>query len=279
MQFTLLQIWHVFYIFLVGLAITLSIIESFELTSKFDMSKNTSDHDVKERLTDGDNSLEVVTHICNIIFTLETGVRLITCPRKFEFFKSFLNVIDVISVIGYVIFIIIILVPQSGSHFDGVFLFIYSLIILRGFRFFRLERFFEGLRLMLLSIRQSVRMLCLLVLILLITSIIFGITIHVTEIEVVESGFSDPISCIYWAIITMTTIGYGDKYPKTSSGQVIASACATFGVFVLSMPVAVVANTFTDLYSRYTLQRNHFTQRKEKASSSKKMHEVVPTKY
>lgn len=268
---------------MVSLAIALSIVESFELTSSFDLSKNNSYHDVKERLTDGDSSLKVVTHICNVVFTLETSIRLFTCPRKKEFFRSFLNVIDVISCFGYFVFIIILLIPlsgkHSGKHFDSIFLFIYSLIILRGFRFFRLERFFEGLRLMLLSITQSKKMLMLLVVILLITSVIFGITIHVTELEVDDSGFKDPISCFYWAIITMTTIGYGDKYPKTSGGQFVASACATFGVFVLSMPVAVVANTFTDLYSRYTLQCSHFNTKKKQDSAKKNMHELVAVKY
>ncbi|CAG2254352.1 KCNC1 [Mytilus edulis] len=145
-------VWQIFYLSVVCLAILVSVIQSFELTGiKTKEHKNvTAEESMTERLTDHDNWIGVVTHICNVIFTLETAL-----------------------------------------------------------------------------------------------PIIFGITIHIVEMN---GPFTDPISSFYWALITMTTIGYGDIYPITKYGQILASVCATFGLFLLSMPIAVVANTFTDLY-------------------------------
>ena len=264
----------------VCIAIVLSILQSFEYSRKtIDQASNaTSDknNDIRERLTYHDDCVMVITHICNVIFGLETSLRLITCPDKLEFIKSFLNIIDILSIVGCFVFLFVEAFPDSGTNYEYVFIFTYFLIILRGFRFFRLERFIEGLRLMLLSIKQSKKMLSLLILVLVITSIIFGITIHVIEMD---GAFSDPISSFYWAIITMTTIGYGDIYPHTTAGQIVAAACATVGLFLLSMPIAVVANTFTDLYNRYSERNCHMEQQIKTPCCKRNTMELIPIKF
>ena len=196
----------------------------------------------------------VVTHVCNVVFGFETSLRLLTCPNKCDFMKSFLNIVDMTSAVGYLVLVIEREIPDNGENYESVFVFTYILTVLCGFRFYRIERLFESLRLLMLSIKQSKTMLLLLVLILFITSIIFGIMIHVIEMD---EEFSDPISSFYWAIITMTTTGYGDIYPKSYKGKIIASACATVGLFLLSMPIAIVASTFRNLNTRYTERCNH----------------------
>ncbi|XP_052075038.1 potassium voltage-gated channel protein egl-36-like [Mytilus californianus] len=268
-------VWQIFYLSVVCLAILVSVIQSFELTGRNTKeNKNvTSEESMKERLTDHDNWIGVVTHVCNVIFTLETTLRLATCPCKLEFFRSFLNIVDIMSVFGYFAHIIVSAFPDSN---ESVFIFSYALVILRGFRFFRLERFIEGLRIMLLSIKQSKKMLSLLILVLLISAIIFGITIHIVEMN---GPFTDPISSFYWALITMTTIGYGDIYPKTKYGQILASVCATFGLFLLSMPIAVVANTFTDLYKRYCEHQCHLLHQNKRIWCKNDPKELIPIKY
>ncbi|XP_052075041.1 potassium voltage-gated channel protein egl-36-like isoform X3 [Mytilus californianus] len=267
-------VWQIFYLSVVCLAILVSVIQSFELTEKNmkEIKNVKSEEDVKERLTDHDNWIGVVTHVCNVIFTLETSLRFATCPCKLDFFRSFLNIVDIMSVFGYFAHVIVCAFPDSSESF---FIFSYALVILRGFRFFRLERFIEGLRIMLLSIKQSKKMLCLLSLILLISSIIFGMTIHIVEMN---GDFADAINSFYWAIITMTTIGYGDIYPKTKCGQIIASVCATFGLFLLSMPIAVVANNFTDLYKRYCEHQCHLHQQKKCTWGRNNKTELIPIK-
>ncbi|CAG2194683.1 KCNC1 [Mytilus edulis] len=268
-------VWQIFYLSVVCLAILVSVIQSFELTGiKTKEHKNvTAEESMTERLTDHDNWIGVVTHICNVIFTLETALRLATCPCKVDFFRSFLNIVDIMSVVGYFAHIIVSALPDSN---ESVFIFSYALVILRGFRFFRLERFIEGLRIMLLSIKQSKKMLSLLILVLIISAIIFGITIHIVEMN---GPFTDPISSFYWALITMTTIGYGDIYPKTKYGQILASVCATFGLFLLSMPIAVVANTFTDLYKRYCEHQCHLLLQSKRSWCKNGTTELIPIKY
>ncbi|XP_052075039.1 potassium voltage-gated channel subfamily C member 3-like isoform X1 [Mytilus californianus] len=267
-------VWQIFYLCVVCIAILVSIIQSFGL-SRTEMKgdyNETSEEGITKRLSDHDNWIGVVTNVCIVIFTLETSLRLATCPCKFNFFLSFLNVVDIVSVVGCFAHVIVDAFPDSN---DAFFTITYALVILQGFRFFRLERFIEGLRIMLLSIKQSKKMLCLLSLILLISSIIFGMTIHIVEMN---GDFADAINSFYWAIITMTTIGYGDIYPKTKCGQIIASVCATFGLFLLSMPIAVVANNFTDLYKRYCEHQCHLHQQKKCTWGRNNKTELIPIK-
>lgn len=248
-----------FYLAVVCLAIVVVIVQSFEITRHHESGQGNATLQVKERLMDQDDWVLFVTHICNVIFAGETTLRFVTCPNKFDFLKGFLNIIDIVSTIGYLILVFVRELPDYGTDFESVFVFAYIMTVLRGFRFYRIERFIEELRLMFLSIKESRKMLCLLILILLTTSLVFGIMIHVMEMD---GKFSDPISCLYWAIITMTTIGYGDIYPKSYQGKIIGSACATVGLFLLAMPIAVVANTFNDLHNRHTEHHNHIEVQK-----------------
>ncbi|OPL33647.1 hypothetical protein AM593_10340, partial [Mytilus galloprovincialis] len=78
---TFALVWQLFYLSVVCLAIIVSVIQSFELTrgNMKEIRNVTSEEDVKERLTDHDNWIGIVTHVCNVIFTLETSLRLATC--------------------------------------------------------------------------------------------------------------------------------------------------------------------------------------------------------
>ncbi|CAC5365423.1 KCNC1 [Mytilus coruscus] len=93
-------VWQIFYLSVVCLLIIVSVIQSFELTGRNTKENEnvTSEEGMKERLTDHDTWIGVVTHVCNVIFTLETALRLATCPCKLEFFRSFLNIVDIMSV-------------------------------------------------------------------------------------------------------------------------------------------------------------------------------------
>jgi hypothetical protein len=77
----------------------------------------------------------------------------------------------------------------------------------------------------------------------------------------------------------MTTIGYGDIYPHTTAGQIVAAACATVGLFLLSMPIAVVANTFTDLYNRYSERNCHMEQQIKTPCCKRNTMELIPIKF
>jgi len=201
----------------------------------------------------------IFSFVYNTVFTFETIMRLITCPSKRHFFSSLLNLIDVGSVVAYLVFAFLSTCNDLSDEFVKVLEFSGTLVIFQGFRFFRLERFCERLRLMLLSLDQSKSMLFLLTTILAITALIFAALIHIVELKE-NTHFNDPITCFYWAIITMTTVGYGDVRPQTDGGKLIASVCATIGLLLLSMPIAIVANDFSDLYTQYKARNNYEKQ-------------------
>ena len=197
--------------------------------------------------------------VYNTLFTFETTTRLITCPSKRHFFSSLLNLIDVGSVVAYLVFTFLSRYNDLSNELDKVLNFSGTLVIFQGFRFYRLERFCERLRLILLSLDQSKSMLCLLTTILAMTALIFAALIHIVELTE-NTHFNDPITCFYWAIITMTTVGYGDVRPQTDGGKLVASVCATIGLLLLSMPIAIVANDFSDLYTQYKARNNYEKQ-------------------
>ena len=201
----------------------------------------------------------IFSFVYKTVFTFETIIRLITCPSKRHFFSSLLNLIDVGSVVAYLVSAFLSTSNDLSDELVKVKEFSGALAIFQGFRFYRLERFCERLRLILLSLDQSKSMLCLLTTILAITALIFAALIHIVELKE-NTHFNDPITCFYWAIITMTTVGYGDVSPQTDGGKLIASVCATMGLLLLSMPIAIVASDFSDLYTQYKARNNYEKQ-------------------
>jgi hypothetical protein len=62
---------------------------------------------------------------------------------------------------------------------------------------------------------------------------------------------------LWWAVITMTTVGYGDVYPESIPGYCVGCVCAIFGVIILAMPIAIIASNFTEYYSNHKLLKSH----------------------
>merc|ERR1719210_783890 len=95
----------------------------------------------------------------------------------------------------------------------------------------------------------------------LIAGLTFASLCHFVE-EEEDSGFTSIPTGIYWVVITMTTVGYGDIFPTTPLGKLVGSMCAISGVLVMSLPIPIIAGNF---------EKFHKTrQKKEKAEKSKK---------
>lgn len=112
-----------------------------------------------------------------------------------------------------------------------------------------------GLKILILSVKESAKELFLLIFSLIMATCIFGGLMFCAEIH--TSQYPDMGISLWWALVTISTVGYGDYYPTDLPGRIIGSLCAVSGIMLLALPIAVIASKFTDFYvQRQYLQRH-----------------------
>lgn len=121
---------------------------------------------------------------------------------------------------------------------------------LRIIRIFKLARHSTGLQALGNTMKANYRELGLLFLLLGMGAIMFASLIFVFEKEDADTTFHTMLDAYWWAIITMTTVGYGDVSPITGFGKVLGCFCAIFGVLVIGLPIPIIGNSFTKFYTR-----------------------------
>ncbi|XP_015778295.1 PREDICTED: potassium voltage-gated channel subfamily A member 1-like [Acropora digitifera] len=174
-------------------------------------------------------------------FTLEFLARFMFCPDKIAFFKEIMTWVDLISLLPF--YGKIILRTNSLN-------FLRSVRLIRVFRALKAFAFTSGLQIIVQSLKASFRELILLVIILLIPVVVFSSILYEIEVkEPTQAHFKNIPESFWWAIITMTTVGYGDMVPKTVPGRIIGGVCAIFGVLIVALPVSVIGNNFSTYYS------------------------------
>jgi len=185
--------------------------------------------------------------ICNAWFTIEIFVRFISCPNKCDFLKSSVNVIDYVATISFYTDLFL---QQHVSHIKNADVFEFFSII-RILRLFKLTRHSSGLKILLQTFRASAKELMLLVFFLVLGIVIFASLVYYAErIQVNPSNdFSSIPLGLWWALVTMTTVGYGDMVPKTYLGMFVGAMCAMAGVLVVALPVPVIVSNFAMYYS------------------------------
>lgn len=164
-----------------------------------------------------------------LLFTLELGVRLYCLDRPLRYLKSFYGVIDVLSILPTWLSL---LIPGAQS-----LLVVRILRVLRLFRVLRLMEFLGEGTLLLQSLRRSARKILLFLSTVLMLVTIFGALIYL--IEPPEAGFTSIPKALYWAIVTLTTVGYGDITPITPFGQFISAMVMVMGYAILAVPTGV----------------------------------------
>lgn len=115
---------------------------------------------------------------------------------------------------------------------------------------------------MMLTLKSSISEIFLLFVGVSIAVIIYATSIYYVEVLETENNFQNIPQAIWWAIITMTTVGYGDFYPVSAAGYIIGTLCALSGLLLLSMPIAIIANNF-NIFSQGIGAREQRSQRQE----------------
>ncbi|XP_056629257.1 potassium voltage-gated channel subfamily C member 4 [Triplophysa dalaica] len=215
--------------------------------------------------------LTLVEGFCVVWFTFEFLVRIICCPNKILFIKNTLNIIDFVAILPF--YLEMSLSGLTSKAAKDVLGFLRVVRFVRILRIFKLTRHFVGLRVLGHTLRASVNEFCLLIIFLALGVLIFATMIYYAERIGADpddpSGSNHthfkniPIS-FWWAVVTMTTLGYGDMYPQTWLGMMVGALCALAGVLTIAMPVPVIVNNFGMYYS--------LAMAKQKLPKKKKKH-------
>uniref|UniRef100_A0A8C8S3I9 BTB domain-containing protein n=1 Tax=Pelusios castaneus TaxID=367368 RepID=A0A8C8S3I9_9SAUR len=211
----------------------------------------------------------LIETLCIIWFSFELLVRFFACPSKPEFSRNIMNIIDIVAIIPYFITLGTELAqeqqqkqqPRSTSNNGGqqqaMSLAILRVIrLVRVFRIFKLSRHSKGLQILGKTLQASMRELGLLIFFLFIGVILFSSAVYFAETDDPGSPFSSIPDAFWWAVVTMTTVGYGDMYPMTIGGKIVGSLCAIAGVLTIALPVPVIVSNFNYFYHRETDQED-----------------------
>ncbi|KAM9391282.1 potassium voltage-gated channel subfamily A member 2-like isoform 2-T2 [Salvelinus alpinus] len=198
----------------------------------------------------------ILETLCIIWFSFEFLVRFFACPSKAGFFGNIMNIIDIVAIIPYFITLGTELAekPEDGqTGQQAMSLAILRVIrLVRVFRIFKLSRHSKGLQILGQTLKASMRELGLLIFFLFIGVILFSSAVYFAEADEADSQFSSIPEAFWWAVVSMTTVGYGDMVPTTIGGKIVGSLCAIAGVLTIALPVPVIVSNFNYFYHRET---------------------------
>jgi voltage-gated potassium channel len=178
-----------------------------------------------------------------IIFTIEYAARLWVVLHKRKYIFSFFGIVDLLSILPTYLTIFFV-----GAQ---SLLVIRSLRLLRIFRIFKLARFIGESQKLTQALRASQYKIIVFLTTVMTSVIIFGTLIYL--IEGPERGFTSIPTSIYWAIVTMTTVGYGDIAPQTTLGQTLASIIMIMGYGIIAVPTGIVTSEMIQLKGKEKL--------------------------
>ena len=175
-----------------------------------------------------------------LLFTVEYFLRLYCVGRPVKYATSFFGIVDLLAILPTYFSILL-----PGSQY---LLIIRVLRVLRIFRVFKLVQYLGEARLLTQALRASRRKITVFLFTVLTLVCIFGSLMYL--IEDAASGFTSIPQSIYWAIVTLTTVGYGDISPQTSIGQLVASVIMIIGYSILAVPTGIVTVEMAQAFKR-----------------------------
>lgn len=181
--------------------------------------------------------LNIAEWVITILFTIEYIARILTVKKPYKYIFSFYGIIDFLSTIPKYISLLF-----GGIHALAA---LRALRLLRIFRILKLARYLGASNLLASAIKSSRAKISVFLFAVLILCIIFGTLMYLIEGE--ESGFTSIPVSVYWCIVTLTTVGFGDIAPVTPLGQFIAALIMILGYGIIAVPTGIVSAEYTAL--------------------------------
>ncbi len=189
---------------------------------------------VREFRTDYGVWLRMAEWFFTVLFTVEYVMRILCVDRPFRYIFSFFGIIDLLAI-----------VPTYFSFFmpETMYMVVVRVLrILRVFRILKLGAYLGEADVLMKSLVASRKKIEVFLFAVMMLVIIFGSLMYLIEGE--ENGFTSIPRSIYWAIVTLTTVGYGDIAPRTDLGQALASIIMICGYGIIAVPTGIVSAEF-----------------------------------
>jgi voltage-gated potassium channel len=165
-----------------------------------------------------------------LLFTVEYLLRLVSVRRPFRYATSFFGLVDLLAIAPTYLSLLL-----PGTQF---LLVVRILRLLRVFRVLKLSEYLVQADVLVRALRASRFKIAVFLLTVLTLVVIMGSVMYVVEGE--SNGFTDIPTSIYWAVVTLTTVGYGDLAPRTPLGQLLASVVMLLGYGIIAVPTGIV---------------------------------------
>lgn len=187
--------------------------------------------------------------VCVTIFTVEYGLRLWSAPdhtrwadlhpwrARWNAATTPLAIIDLVSILPFYLAMI---VPGDFR----------VLMLLRLFRFFKLARYSPGMRSLIAALEAERRALLASAIILFGLVLVAAAAMHLAEHQAQPDKFGSIPDAMWWAIVTLTTVGYGDVVPVTLAGRIIAGFTMLMGLMMIALPIGIVSTAFSEQIHR-----------------------------
>ena len=169
--------------------------------------------------------------VFTVLFTIEYALRIYCAPRRLRYVRSFYGIIDLISIIPTYLSLFV-----AGTQYALV---IRSLRLLRVFRVLKLTHFLGEAEVLRKAMHQSVAKIIVFLGVVITMVFIVGALMYL--IEGPENGFTSIPTSVYWAVVTLTTVGYGDIAPRTVAGQTLATIVMIMGYGIIAVPTGIVS--------------------------------------
>ena len=183
--------------------------------------------------TEYGEQLLIAEWIFTALFTIEYALRLMTVRHPTRYARSFFGIVDLLSILPTYISLFF-----PGSHALVV---IRGLRLLRAFRVLKMARYVGESHILFIALRHSRPKITVFLTGVLSIVVIVGALMYLIEGDQPGTGFTSIPQSVYWAIVTMTTVGYGDISPTTVVGKTVACAVMILGYAIIAVPTGIVS--------------------------------------